>query len=995
MADPNLASFQTALQSGQGGASLYSRMAGQNQTSNNVFDDLFQGLKNDFAMSVKSIPHLVDAVQNWGKDDGADEETKALRRRAVALAATTASAYGLSALAAALSDGAAVPFLAPVLKIAQSAAGQMAIAGGENVMYNRLDTAPGQPQHDVSSFLQGAAIGGVFHGLGSFFKNMAASRRGLTPGPSPVLPEPVVDNIREAGGETVSSVQPIKTSTMQGALKQYYLEQNTNHPDLAGTFNRDKRLEFGTTALGKAEPIKSFNELTPDEVNQLTETLRVRRGEAPLKATAANVGPKMFMRVSKTMSTEFPDASHAQLYRLGESGAVDPAQARVLSAQLGIPAEQVAGKAVLYHNLTNLAAEANRGRGVMFKMPDLNEAVEQMPDWLSTAREGVASRVTSGRRIRTAGDVAVDRASRVPDPTGEVAVRASRGKPTVEAGGLVTLKNLKDAQGNAIRGTIQRVFKDPKSGRMMAEIKLSNGKVRRAMMENVRPLATAGEVAKSTDISAVQVGTKRMQVVGSSEEGLHLRRALVRRGEGGEQVFLRGPVRKIPWDVLDRRLNEDVSKGKVVRVFRGEGEPEVRGTPGQRIAKATVQNKILTPQAAVAGMRGVLLKRGGLSGQTLNSATRVMTAAVNKLMRDGDVKDFQDTVLKVAFAGKESLKNWDPTKLTPEMQAAHAQANAVAQKLHSIGLSAMKRYEVGPAEATIKNPTKGKVLDTIDELFVKHEAPAKPTQRFESTQSRREQLLNRAPKSSYEQQANKMLAKSGFFEQTKLGDQGLLSGKGDYESLKRSLAGALQAGDTQAAADIRKRMYQMKKTPKLQRRPSEMLLQSGKPEAGGKSAPQIVKGGQVIGGRMSEQDFLQMEREMALASGKTAKAKELEDVITKGMSPAETYEVQTGKQLKPVEKERFNYYVSNLGDPEKGPLAKMHLKEQFGAEFATDEGPKPKASNMPKHMQRTPEQANSELITKMMHIQLRKAKAAGDKELIEKIEKQMAERGMK
>ena len=401
-----------ALASGDSAAAFPGRATtGGPPEGGNIMGELFQAIKADVGKTLRSILYLPEAVATFGRDDGADEETKSLRRRALATAITTVGSFGLGTLASTAARGVGVPLLGTLLKLSTSAPGVALESGLGNVAFGRLDTAPGEDPHDLANFATGAGMGLAFRGAGSLLQQSRATMKkwGVEkPVIDPRLNKAAAKALEKDGGMGGGAVEPAVPKTRKNALVSVMTEinQNDTHVGMRGVEGRDARLAMASQVLGR--PIKTFSEITEaSEFKSIRDALRARRGEMPS-------GPKMqpvVTRMSPTMSAAFPDAAHKKLYDIGTLGKVTEPEAQFLSTQLGVPAEEVLEKAHLYSNLTKLATEANKGETVLFKMPPLDEAIDMMPAWIQTSQRKVASSVSSPRpRVgKTMGDVAVER----------------------------------------------------------------------------------------------------------------------------------------------------------------------------------------------------------------------------------------------------------------------------------------------------------------------------------------------------------------------------------------------------------------------------------------------------------------------------------------------------------------------------------------------------------------------------------------------------------
>jgi hypothetical protein len=407
-----LMSAAELMAAGQGqGGTIPGRAPDTETQEGGVMGELFQAIKSDLGKTIRSIPYLPEAVFTFGRDDGATEEVQSLRRRALATAVTTIGSFGLGALASTVARGVGIPLLGTILKAGTSTPGIALESGLTNIAFGRLDTAPGEATDDLANFIGGAAGGAFFAGVG---KGWRIGRRltGMKPPPvDPRVAKAGVEALTKDGGMGGGRVAPAVPKTRESAIQSFFSELNDNeaHAQMKGVAGRDARHAWASEVLGRK--ISTFSEITDvDDLKTLRDALRARRGEVP-------AGPKLtptVVRLDKTMSTAFPDAAHKRLFDIGAVGKVTEPEAQLLSAQLGIPAEQVLEKAHLYSNLTKLAADVNKGETVLFKMPPLEEAIDQMPVWIKAGQQKVISRATPARpRVaKTAGDVAVARTVR-------------------------------------------------------------------------------------------------------------------------------------------------------------------------------------------------------------------------------------------------------------------------------------------------------------------------------------------------------------------------------------------------------------------------------------------------------------------------------------------------------------------------------------------------------------------------------------------------------
>lgn len=369
-----------------------------------VLADMATAVKEDVWKTLQSIPYLPEAVITFGQDDGAPEERKELRRRALALTVSTLLSMGLGGLAASVARGVGVPLLARLAGMAGSIPGRAVEAGVGNVAFGQLDRGPGEEGSPMADFLVGAGFGGLF---GMFSKARQIARMdAVRREEARVLAENTAKEAIEgaAGVGEAGGAKPALPASRKTAMRVFYAEINEHHPDLAGELGREGKRGFATEVLGR--PIASIAEITEaEELRKLTNALRARRGEGPISARLPNV----VVRLGPKNSASFPDEIHRKLYQMGETGKISAADAHTISGALGVAPESVGEAAATYTNLTRLAAQAEGG--VLVKMPSYPEALEMMPRWISEAGRRVAGRVSSPapRMAKTAGDRVVSR----------------------------------------------------------------------------------------------------------------------------------------------------------------------------------------------------------------------------------------------------------------------------------------------------------------------------------------------------------------------------------------------------------------------------------------------------------------------------------------------------------------------------------------------------------------------------------------------------------
>lgn len=361
---------------------------------------LMEGLQQNIAFSIKSFPHILDALREGMGDENTPEEEKRMRRRAMADAAmlvltSLTGGVGAAARAGVAGLGALGPIAerSILMGALEGAAGQVGFEafekpeGEANLGGAALFGGLGGAAFAGLAGVGGRVVGRAFKGKGGGAAAPAAA--GATPAPGTPTPEVVeaLAGLKAKLGPDhpmVAELEQLANGGTRGASKASpgrakalgVLHMNMRQlPEFKGAtpdgINAEAKYAFLSRVTGRK--VESATDLSMDELRSAVSQLRGKLGK-PSKATGSGgtVLVRPWGKSAVGAIAELPDELHAQLWA-------------------GTTAESE-----LYRDLVKRIGKDATKPGGRFRAPTFQEAVDLMPETVAREAEQEVARAVGG-----------------------------------------------------------------------------------------------------------------------------------------------------------------------------------------------------------------------------------------------------------------------------------------------------------------------------------------------------------------------------------------------------------------------------------------------------------------------------------------------------------------------------------------------------------------------------------------------------------------------